>query len=107
MAIQLFIIIWLHFIADFVLQSDKMAIHKSSSVKFLGLHCLVYSFPLLFMGWQFAVVNGVAHFAVDFGTSRLTGHYFSVKKRNAFFVTIGCDQAIHMSFLVGTLLWLS
>ena len=107
MTIQLFLIIWLHFIGDFVLQSDKMAIHKGRSVKFLGLHCLVYSVPLFLFGWQFAIVNGFAHFAVDFGTSRLSGYYFSIKKRHAFIVTIGFDQAIHMSFLVGTLLWLT
>ena len=107
MAIQIMILIWLHFIADFVLQTDKMAIKKSASMKFLGLHCLTYSVPMFFMGWQFAVPNGLAHFGVDFVTSRLTGQYFSTKNRHAFFVTIGCDQAIHMSFLVGIFLWLS
>jgi hypothetical protein len=106
MAIKIILLIWLHFIADFVLQTDKMAIHKSASMKFLGLHCLTYSVPLFLLGWRFAVLNGFAHFGVDFVTSRLTGHFFSIKKRHAFFVTIGCDQAIHMSFLVGIFLWL-
>jgi hypothetical protein len=107
MALQIILLIWLHFIADFVLQTDKMAIQKRESMKFLGLHSLTYSIPLFFMGWQFAVLNGFAHFCVDFVTSRLTGYYVSIKKRRAFFVTIGCDQAIHMSFLVGIFLWLS
>jgi len=91
--------IWIHFISDFLLQTDKMATNKSSSLKYLGLHCIVYSIPFLIFGLQFAIINGFLHFIVDFISSKATSYLWQNEKRHWFFVTIGLDQAIHMSCL--------
>lgn len=98
----LLILIWLHFVADFILQSDWMARNKSSSNIALAVHVCVYSIPFILIGWVYACVNGVVHFGVDWITSRLCAKLYKSGKRHEFFVVLGLDQAIHMTTLVIT-----
>lgn len=93
----------LHFIGDFLLQSDKMAINKSSSMRWLAVHSFVYSLPLLYFGVSFALMSGMMHFIVDGITSKVTSRLWKEEKRHWFFVTIGADQMIHMIMLIITL----
>ena len=93
-------LIWLHFIADFIMQSDKVALNKSSSLKYLFLHCLIYSVPFLIFGIWFAIITGVLHFMVDGVSSKVTACLWQKEERHWFFVAIGLDQAIHMTCLV-------
>ena len=93
-------IIWLHLIGDFLFQSDKIAINKSSSFKYLGIHCLIYSLPLLLISPLFAAINSIFHFVIDFCSSQLTTYFYKNKQRHWFFVTIGFDQAIHFTILI-------
>lgn len=98
------IAIWAHWLADFVLQSDVMAKSKSSSVKWLSYHVLVYTAVLwAVFGWKYAAINGAAHFIVDFATSKINSKLWGAGERHWFFVTIGVDQSIHMSILLLTL----
>lgn len=106
MLIDILIIIWLHFIADFIMQSDKMAKGKSSSNFWLGLHVTVYSLPMLWFGWQFALVNWVGHFVTDYFTSRASKKQWENGEVHNFFVIVGLDQAIHMTTLILTYIWL-
>ena len=97
------LIVWLHFIADFVLQTDDMAMNKSTDNWWLLAHSVAYSIPmLLFCGWQFALINGVAHFCVDYCTSRGTKRLWAANETHWFFTLIGFDQAIHLSTLIFT-----
>lgn len=64
-------IIWIHFLADVILQTDTMAKGKSSSNKWLGLHVLVYSIPWLYFGWLFVIITAVSHFVTDYISSRV------------------------------------
>ena len=96
-------IFWLHFLADFIMQTDEMALNKSHSVKWLSLHALTYGIPFLLLGWKYAIINSVLHGVVDFFTSKATSYLWSTGKRHWFFVMIGLDQAIHMTLLILTL----
>jgi hypothetical protein len=95
-------LVWLHFIADFLLQTDKVAIGKSKSNKVLAYHCAIYAIPLLWFGPLFAGINGVLHFLTDWITSRWCSKLYREEKRHWFFVVIGLDQALHLTALILT-----
>lgn len=99
------VILWAHFIGDFILQSDYHAVNKSKSNLALFEHVLWYSLPLTFIGFiipvslAWLVVNMVMHGAVDYVTSRVTSRLWAAGKRHWFFVTIGFDQSLHFTCL--------
>ncbi len=95
-------LVWTHFLADFIMQTDDMAQKKSTSVAWLTIHIAVYMLPLLFFGWRFALVNGACHWMVDFCTSKINSRLWQQKKVHWFFVGVGVDQAIHVSTLMLT-----
>src|SRR5262245_62721267 len=106
-----------HWLADFVLQSHWMAVHKSKRLDALVLHVATYTGALLlgsalvFGSRQiellvlFAGINGLLHFATDFVTSRITSHLWCQQREHDFFVMLGLDQLIHQVTLAATL-WL-
>lgn len=113
---MIYFLIWTHFLADFVLQTDSMAKNKSSSNAWLGRHIAIYTatlnfilgFYLLFSGkptfsilnfWAFCLINGAAHFATDYVTSRITKKLWAKQQVHNFFVVIGADQALHLTVL--------
>lgn len=123
-----------HFIADWYLQSDWMALNKSKHWDVLLIHGAVYAlcfWPL--WGSQFAALTFLSHIAVDFVTSRMTATWWFIDllepvegttgsnsllyptyefarvypwKRRKFFLTIGFDQLIHFTTLAFTLKYL-
>lgn len=106
MILDIILIFWLHFIADFVLQTSWMAENKSSKNFPLLVHVLVYSLPMFVFGIEFALVNLVLHFITDWVTSRWSKYYWKQGEVHNFFVVIGLDQAIHMTTLILTYKWL-
>lgn len=116
--------LWLiifHFVADFVLQSDWMAQNKSKSFEALSAHILVYTIcllvgviPLLFIighrGGSAAMIwvclNGAAHMATDYVTSRINARLWAAKEVHWFFVGVGADQVVHYLTLGLTMVWL-
>jgi len=91
----------LHFIGDFILQADKMALNRSTSNKWLSLHVSVYSLCFLCTGnLYFVFWNGVIHFITDYITSRISAYFYKKEMRHEFFVTIGADQTIHALTLI-------
>ena len=99
---EILLLIWIHFVADFLLQSDKMALNKSSSNEWLAIHVGIYTLPFFIFGWQFALINGAAHFITDYFTSRYAKRLWIREERHWFFVIVGLDQAIHLTTLVVT-----
>lgn len=118
------VLFWSHFIADFLCQSDKMAVNKSTSNYWLGVHgasytvglimsymmlvilAMVFPFLIPFMvklPFTYFILNGILHTMVDYGTSRWTSHLWKNEKRHAFFSVVGLDQAIHMTILYLTM----
>lgn len=98
-------ITWLHTLADFALQTDRMATSKSKENKWLAIHVLTYSSVfLLAFGPLFAAITFALHFATDYVTSRITSRLWKAEKRHEFFLVIGIDQAMHFTALVLTYL---
>lgn len=100
------LLLTLHFVADFVLQSDWMAKGKSSQMLPLLTHTLLYSLVFLpFYGWAFAGITFLLHTVQDYFTSRLTTKLWLAGERHWFFTAIGVDQLLHYAGFVFTL-WL-
>lgn len=125
-----------HWIADFRLQSDQMALKKSKENKWLTIHCLTYStaFALAFVffwgpriAFEFACLTFIFHWVTDYFTSRTTTRLWFFKpidvhynvgtkryelyaqiggNRHEFFCMIGLDQLIHAITLALTYKWL-
>lgn len=95
----------LHFVADFVFQSDEIAINKSKCNKTLALHCLIYSVFFLAFGPLFTLLVFISHFITDYFTSRINAFLYTTS-RHYFFVAIGADQLIHQLTLIGLLCYL-
>lgn len=116
MEIKYFIgIVIIHWIADFLLQNDKMALYKSTSLKWLFIHTSVYSIvwffcciPILgvFNSIAFALITFLIHSLQDAITSRINSHLYKNDKRHWFFVCIGLDQVLHYIQLVITINYL-
>jgi hypothetical protein len=102
----LLLLLTTHFVADFLLQSDWMALNKSKSWKALIAHCAVYAACFVYFGLAFAVITFLLHALTDTVTSRITSKLWQAGERHWFFVVIGFDQLIHYFTLIGTYLWL-
>lgn len=105
-----------HWLADFVLQSDWMAQNKSKRLDALAYHVFVYTAALavaaqLVMPAHAAIwyplVNGALHFVTDIVTSRITAALYARNQRHWFFVVIGFDQLLHAAALLLTYQWLA
>jgi len=111
-------LIWIlfsHFIADFVCQTDKVAKSKSSDFGFLTEHVNIYILVLVMVGYiPLAMIfkfepslvflwNYPSHFIIDAITSRITTYLYLKEKRHWFFVVIGLDQFLHTAILILTI----
>ena len=100
----IFGIIILHWIADFIMQTDKEAQNKSTSFKWLLSHTVRYSVIWMaagipIFGVKYAVLFGVitfiTHTLTDFITSKITKYFWEKEKVHNFFIVIGFDQVLH------------
>ena len=111
-------IIFAHWFADFVMQSNEVALNKSKNNMVLLEHVLMYSVGLwivpffMFITNQFeyiiltwVLLNAILHGLVDYITSRTVAYYWNTDRHKAF-VVIGVDQAIHLSLLFITYVWM-
>lgn len=114
-------ILIIHYLFDFVFQSEWMAKNKSKELNPLMLHICVYSMGLvlmmmfnihLFVNVPIYVLNLwfwtnlTAHFLTDFISSTISAHFFSNNKTRYGFLTVGLDQLIHYLTIFYTLLLL-
>lgn len=101
------ILIWailaIHYVADFVFQTNYQATNKSKSLKALSSHIGIYTLCLLPFGIAYALLNGGLHFITDFFTSKMSARFYAKKQIEYFWATIGADQLIHGLCLVGTI----
>ena len=78
--ITLIYILFIHWVADFIFQSDYMAQNKSKDNKALLVHGFVYHIPFWLISPLYAIVNGIIHAIIDFVTSRITSKLYSKMK---------------------------
>ena len=111
-------LLFLHWVADFVCQTDWMARNKSQSNWPLFVHCLVYTMvfipfavvviPASAVAW-FLIFTLLLHMYIDFNTSRITSRLSAEGKYGSNFIPnfgmfsiIGLDQLLHYICLIGT-----
>lgn len=130
--IEIFSIIIIHWIADFVLQTDKQAQGKSKNWNDLLDHTITYSsiwFIISLIGYLllvsqqenipphnlsiaackpivFTLITFIAHTITDYFTSRLNSRLWEQKKVHNFFVSVGFDQVLHYIQLFTTYYYL-
>ena len=100
---MIYAVLFVHFVADFMLQTDAMAKGKSTSNRWLSLHIAAYTAPFILFGWRYAAVNGLSHFAIDYVSSRASSRMWKAGRVHDFFVVIGFDQFLHMAILIATI----
>ncbi len=117
--IEIFTIIIVHWIADFVLQTDKQAKGKSKNWDDLISHTTLYSmiwglpiYTLLSLNsnsWNtesnavlFMIMTFIAHTITDYFTSRLNSKLWEKGEVHNFFVSVGFDQVLHYLQLFST-----
>lgn len=127
----LLILLTVHFVGDFLCQTNWMATNKSKSWLALTAHVSAYTAVFLapmayLLGetsvlWQFLGLTFALHFVTDAITSRITSRlwfvstradyrdftvtcrlHFDDPKRHWFFVAIGFDQLLHAFALAFT-----
>jgi len=108
---EIFTIIIIHWIADFVFQDEKWALGKSKNWRDLLSHTSLYSLLwfipmiiLLGVNWKvsvFVFITFVLHTTTDYYTSRIVSkkfannHYGSPIPNFGAFSIIGFDQVLH------------
>jgi len=109
-------ILIVHYIADFVLQTDWQAKNKSSNNLALSKHVTVYATCMMVLGFfifkldqprpiLFMIACFVCHWVTDWFTSRLNKYLWEHEKNtHNFFVSIGMDQLLHYAQLFITYL---
>lgn len=96
----------IHYIGDFSLQSDWMAVNKSKNWEALFNHVMIYSVLFLTFGFKLWAITLTSHFITDAITSRITAKLWQQEKRHAFFTMIGFDQLLHFYQLILTYWWI-
>jgi hypothetical protein len=111
-------LLFIHWVGDYLFQSNEMAAKKFQSYRWLTFHVLVYSVVLLagvLLLIPFNVVpidripafvglNAALHWATDFMTSRLANRVADTP--SLFYPIVGFDQFLHSVALLSTLNWL-
>jgi len=97
-----------HMIADFFLQSSKMAENKKTNIKMLLYHSSVYLFVLaainlIFVKLQFAIwtilIIAGSHFIIDFIRTKIDN---KIENRKITFITFIIDQILHVVVIIAT-----
>jgi len=106
---NLVVILFTHFVADFLLQSGTMATKKSTSIKWLALHVFSYFGGLLLgmlflmepmLALKYGLLNLILHTVIDFFTSKINNHLYRKGYIHWFFVGFGFDQFLHAACLL-------
>jgi len=96
------IILFAHWLGDYIFQSENMALNKSGSIKWLSIHVLTYSVIILAfvlfllplkLAFSYFLLNAAIHWAVDLITSKAASHFRDQPR--IFYPILGFDQFLH------------
>jgi hypothetical protein len=124
--ITIFVVLLTHWVADFILQTDKQAKGKSKNWSDLLEHTSTYGIVWIFVSclligyitksqptqWYvihallFGLITFICHTLTDYFTSRLNAKLWAKGDVHNFFVSIGFDQVLHYVQLFLTLYFL-
>jgi hypothetical protein len=106
------ILVIVHFLGDFALQTHEQSQKKSESWEYLGYHVgtysLVWFFVILGLGFGFklsllfTLITGISHFITDYITSRIGKPFWKKGDYHNGFVVVGFDQVFHYVQLIYT-----
>jgi hypothetical protein len=93
-----------HFIADFVLQTNRMVEEKGIYLKAHGIYhsaiqaagtflALAWIHPAL--GLVFGIFDFLAHYHIDWAKMKINRHFGYTPKDDRFWVLLGLDQLLH------------
>lgn len=85
---RIYLLLSLHMLGDYVIQTDFLAKHKAHSWWYLLAHCLTYTLPFAFVfgiDWRCAVL--------------LATHLVTDEAKNRGRITETVDQALHVATL--------
>lgn len=108
----LIMIFCIHFLADFCMQTEWMALGKSKEMKPLLAHIGTYTLILLLFSSLFlspitallwSGLNGLCHLWVDYYSSRAMREARESGQERKFFMILGIDQMLHYICLFGIL----
>ena len=109
--INIIYLLFIHWIADFITQTDRQAKGKSKSIDCLLSHIFCYTIVLTTFGSciifkssiidiiLFISINSISHGIIDYFTSKINSYLWSKGDVHNFFVSIGFDQFLHISIL--------
>ena len=115
--IELLSLLFVHYFADFIIQTDKQAKLKSENnlIGFLQLLCHVSNYSLILwifslilfegqgnLAFNFCGITFISHLLIDYITSRINKKLWEDNKRHQFFMVIGFDQWLHYIQLLTT-----
>lgn len=111
----LLLILFIHWVFDFIVQTRNQALNKHKCIKALLGHTAIYSlaFFVFFLTFNlkiagiFALTTFCAHTIIDYFTSKINQRYWDNKQFRKFFVLLGFDQFLHAAQLILTYYWLS
>lgn len=111
---EIFIILITHWVADFILQTDKQAKGKSKNwsdlLSHTGNYSLVWFLIVLLFGIfnknqtteyyvystiLFVLITFICHTITDYFTSRLNSKLWAKGEVHNFFISVGFDQVLH------------
>ena len=111
--LEIFVILFVHWYADFALQTHWQATNKSKDNLALTLHVTTYSlswigpiavllyyysndvYSAILFGFIFSVITFCVHWIIDYFTSRLNTKLWFKNDMHNFFVSVGFDQFLH------------
>lgn len=117
--LSVLVILAIHYVGDFIFQTEWQARNKSKNnaalTSHVGTYTMTWIVPMLimfstsahvltafFLAILFAGITFVCHWTTDYFTSRINAKLWAKGNTHGFFVSLGFDQLLHFTQLLLT-----